>query len=265
MREATERLLQALGPTIEAELDRTIAETLQQLESDFRTKMQAAVDDAERQSQQMAEAIEARFRDTWEARLNEARQEATTEAREAARLQLTESFDSQLAETRQQIRSEMQARADEELQSAMSKWSAERLQLQGDVSRWRAFADAQRQLAESTSQTEILHRFIQLSGPFAPSLAVYVAKGDALQLWQSRRGQFPETASEQIRDSETYFKYIVVRDKSVAGICAKLPCDSMALDFLISCLERAIETFAMRMRTAPPRPPVPQPANSSYV
>jgi hypothetical protein len=250
MRDATERLLQALGPSIEAELDRAITETHQQLEDEFQTRLQTALRAAERDTQQLADA-----------RLEDVR----TEAREAARIELTESFDAQMELAARQIRSDMQAKVDEELQVAQSRWAAERSELQSELGRFRVFADAQRQLSESTSQTEILYRFLQLSEPFASSLAIYVSKSDSLSLWQFRGGVFSASLSDGRQNSELYSKSIAVRERVVGAVVAKLPCDSVALDFLISCLERAIETFGMRMRTASPRPPVPQPANGSHV
>lgn len=269
MRDATERLLEALGPTIEAELDRAISETRQQLEGEFQARLQTAIEgvkqeaeerikDVERESQKM---IETRLQETVDSRL----QEAVRESRDATHMQLKENFDAQMETAAREIRSEMQSRADEDLQVAQSKWAAERIKLQTELDRWHSFADAQRQLAESTSQTEILYRFLQLSGPFASSMAVYVSRDNNLSLWQSRRGEFPATATEDVRDPNVYFKSIVVRDKAVAAVRANLPADTGALDFLISCLERAIETFGMRIRTASPRPPVPQPANGSHV
>jgi hypothetical protein len=258
MRDATERILQALGPSIEVELDRAITETRQQLEDEFQGRLQSALESALHTA---IEDAELGARQEVESRL----QEAIREASEATRVQLTESFDAQMDSTSQRIRSELQEKADQDLQAAQSTWAAERQQLQGEVDRWRAFADAQRQFSESLSQTEILYRFLQLSGSFAASLAIYVSKGDGLGLWQSRGGLFPQMISGEIRDSETYFKSIVVRDKVVAAVCSRLPFDSTALDFMISCLERAIETFGMRMKTAAPHTPLPQPANGSYV
>ena len=258
MRDATERLLQSLGREIEAELDRVINETHQQLEGDFQARLQEALKDAEQETQQL---VETRLHETMEARLLDAKMEA----REATRVQMTESFDLQLDQTKREVRSQMQAKADEDLKIAESRWAAERLQLQSELDRWRSFAEAQRQLSESTSQTEILYRFLQLSGPFAASLALYVSKDDKLSLWQSRGEMFPATAPVEHQDSEHYRKPIAVREKTVGVVSAKLPCDSAALDFLVSCLERTIETFGMRMRTASPRAPVPQPANGGHV
>src|SRR6185436_4030401 len=111
MRDATERLLQALGPSIEAELDRAITEIRQQLEDEFQTRLQTALRAAQQDSQQLADA-----------RLDDVR----AEAREAARVELTESFDAQKELSARQIRSEMKAQADEELEVAQSRWAAER-------------------------------------------------------------------------------------------------------------------------------------------
>ena len=70
--------------------------------------------------------------------------------------------------------------------------------------------------------------------PFAPNLAVYVSKADGLALWKTRgTTAFPELISKETIDPEAYFKPIVVREKTVAAVCARQPLKSESLDFLV--------------------------------
>ena len=85
-------------------------------------------------------------------------------------------------------------------------------------------ADAQRQMAESRSQSEILSHFLDGAEVFAPNLAVYVTKADGLALWKTRgTTAFPELVSKETIDPEAYFKPIVVRERTVAAVCARQP------------------------------------------
>jgi hypothetical protein len=135
--------------------------------------------------------------------------------------------------------------------------------LQEQVSRWHAFADAQRQLSQAASQSEIVARLLKLSEPFADSLAFYVSKPDGLALWKSRGGRsFPQLISPDTIDPELYFKTAVVRDKVIAAVCAVRPCKTESLDFLVSCFEQAIETFGIKLNRRGLRPPVSEKARS---
>src|SRR5437870_13555619 len=100
----------------------------------------------------------------------------------------------------------------------------------------------------------MLSRFLRLDQPFADGMALYVTKADGLALWKSKgRGVFPEIISQQTTDPESYFRPISVRGKTVAAICAAPSFKADALDFLATSLERAIETFGLRLRTAVPK------------
>src|SRR5205085_5915619 len=110
--------------------------------------------------------------------------------------------------------------------------AAERAKLQEQLDQWRVFAETQRQLAEASSQPEILSRFLRLAQPFAAGLAVYVTKADGLALWKSRgKGAFPEIISKETTDPEFYFRTIVVRGKTVGAVCAAPQFKVEALDF----------------------------------
>jgi hypothetical protein len=174
------------------------------------------------------------------------------------RIQLTEGFAEQLQIAMQQVRDEMSAKSDEDMKAAFANWAVERSSLQEQLSRWHAYAEAQRQLSQCTSQAEIVNSLFKLSDPFAESFAVYVSKPDGLALWKSRgKRAFPALISKNTIDPDFYFKPAVVRSKTVAAICALRPCNAESLDFLMSCFERAIEAFGMKLQTRGPRPPVP--------
>jgi len=242
--QAVDRLLEAVSPSLTAELQRILEESRQQLEDEFQVRLQTALRDAELATLHLAEV-----------RL----EEAVMEAREAVRIQFTEAFTEQFNQAMQQLREEMSAKADQDMKAAFANWALERTSLQEQLSRWHAYADAQRQLSQCTSQSEIVARLFKLSEPFAESFAFYVSKSDGLALWKSRGNRaFPNLISPDTIDPDFYFKPAVVRDKMVAAVCAVRPCKSEALDFLMSCFEWAIEAFGMKLSTRGLRPPVPE-------
>jgi hypothetical protein len=250
LRTQTDRLLEALAPYLTAGLERVLEESRQQMESEFQVRLQTALRDAELATLHLAEV-----------RL----EEAVIEAREATRIQLTEGFTEQLNYTLQQLREEMSAKANEDMKAAFSNWAVERASLQEQLSRWHAYADAQRQLAQGTSQSEIVARLFKLTDPFAESLAFYVSKSDGLALWKARGNMsFPQVISPDTIDPDLYFKPAVVRDKVVAAVCAARPCKTESLDFLMSCFERAIESFGMKLQARGPHPPARVKVMSAY-
>jgi hypothetical protein len=102
----------------------------------------------------------------------------------------------------------------------------------------------------------MLTRFLNLVEPFAAGVAVYVAKADGLALWKSRgKGAFSDLVSKDTIDPESFFKPLIVRERTVAAVCAVPPYVAEPLDFLSSCLGRAIEAFGMKLQTPVPRPP----------
>jgi hypothetical protein len=227
--QALDRVLEALSPALAAELDRVVAETRQTLEEELQKRLEIAVRDAEQNTKAAADAQMANA---------VAETEETTKKQVTAELE--EKFQTKLAETIAQLQTEA---------------SAERSRLQEQVDQWRTFAETQRQLAEASSQPEILARFLKIAQPFAAGLGLYVTKADGLALWKHRgNGAFPEIISQQTTDPESYFKAVVVRDKIVAAVCALPPFRSDALDFLTWSLERAIEVFGLKLRAPVPKP-----------
>jgi hypothetical protein len=167
------------------------------------------------------------------------------------RSQLTEEMQAEFNRTLQETGDRLQAKFEEELHHAAAEWEAERARLQHEIRRWRVFTDAQRELAECTSQAEILVRFLNLAGPFAASIAVYVSKGDRLALWKTRGPAAFSEAPSDSQDPEIYFKPVVVRRKTVAGVSAAESYNRETLDLLVDCLERSIEMFGLKLHTQP--------------
>ena len=232
--EALDRVLEALSPALGAELDRLVFETREALERDFQARLEAALHEGER---------------------------AVERAREETRGQLAAEMEQQLKEKLDAVAAEFRTEsADERVKlEAMTDqlkhdWSVERFKLQDEVVRWRVFAEAQQQLAEASSQSEILTRALILAQPFATGVALYVAKPDGLVLWRSKGSEgFPQNISQQITDPDLYFRAISIRGKTVAAVCAAAPFKADALDFLAAALERAVEVFGLKLHTPVPK------------
>src|SRR5437016_3920336 len=193
--QALDRLLEALSPALAAELDRVVQETRETLEQEFQKRLQAAV------------------------------REAETSTAAAAAIQLDRSVAEAKEATRKQVSEELELQFRGKLIDATTRLSneaaAERAKLQEQLDQWRVFAETQRQLAEASSQPEILSRFLRLAQPFADGLAVYVAKAGGLGLWKARgKMAFPEIISKETADREYYFKLIMVSGRTVGAICA---------------------------------------------
>ena len=218
---ALDRLLEALSPALAAEVDRVVDETRQALEQEFQKRLQSAARDAE-------------------AQLVRAVADAQESTRKQVTQELEERFRATLADTVADLKKEA---------------SEERARLQEQLEQWRIFAETQKQLAEASSQPEILARFLKLAQPFAAGLGLYVAKSNGLALWKSRgKGAFPEIISEGTADPESYFRTVAVRGKSVVAVCAAPPFRADALDFLTVSLQRAIEIFGLRLKAPAPKP-----------
>ena len=217
-----------------AELTRILDATRTQLEDEFRKRLEAAVRDAESASSQAAE---------------HEREQALADAR----LQITAELQGQFDQTLQQNTTRLQAQFDEQMSASTKQWEQEKARLQAEIDLWRTYDDAQRQMAESHTQAEILGHFLDRAEPFAPNLAIYVAKPDGLALWKTRgRVAFPNIVSKNTIDPDAYFKTIVVRERIVAAVCARHPLKPESLDFLSGVLSRAIEAFGLRLQTQAP-------------
>src|SRR2546427_2286478 len=265
--QALDRILEALSPALAAEFDRVVAETHQALEQEFQKRLQSAVRDAEAATRSEAEAQMARaVADVREATRKQVTEELEkrfnsklAETREATQRQVTEElerrFNSKLAETREATQRQVTEELEKQFSSKLSDTtaqlkgdaSAERARLQEQLDQWRTFSETHAQLAEASSQPEILSRFLKLARPFAAGLGLYVAKADGLALWKGRGdGAFPDIISRETTDPESYFRTITVRDKTVAAVCGVPPFKSEALDFLSTSLQHAIEVFGLK-------------------
>ena len=229
--QALDRVLEALSPALAAELDRVVAETRETLEQEFQKRLQQAGRDAENATR--AEAT---------VELAHAVAEAQEVTRKEVTAELERKFQNALADTTAGLRAEA---------------SAEQGRLQEQLDQWRLFAEVEGRLVEASSQSEILARFLKIAQGFAAGLGLYVSKADGLALWKSRgNGAFPEIISEETTDPESYFRPIVVRSKTVGAICAVPPFKSEALEFLASSLERAIESFGLKLKAPVPKSPI---------
>jgi hypothetical protein len=229
-----ERVLEALSPTLAAELNRVVEQTRETVEREFRISLLAAVRDAESEASSKAQA-----------ELERAVQAAKAETRRQVTADLERQFDARLAEERAKLEVSAEQHKHDSL-GELSKVETER-------DHWRLFAQTQQQLAEATSQKEILARFLRIAEPFADGLAVYVSKGEGLSLWKSiGKGAFPEIISRQTNDPDSYFRTLSVRGQSVGAISAAQPFKPEALEFLASSLEHAIEVFGLKLRAPAP-------------
>jgi hypothetical protein len=234
--QAVDKILEALAPALSAELERVLQDVRQQQEEEFRKRLEAATREAENTAARLAETQKA---------------QAIAETREAVSAELQTQF----AQTLQQSSDQLRADFTQQSEAAAAQWDAEKARLQDQVNLWRTYAEGQRQLAESGSQAEMLTRFLNLSEPFASAVAVYVAKADGLALWKSRgKGAFPELVSQDTADPEAFFKPLVVRERTIAAVCAVQPYKAEPLEFLAASLGRAIEAFGMKLQTPVPRP-----------
>jgi hypothetical protein len=228
--EGLDKMLESLGPALSEDIARILESTRRQLEEEFRKRLEAVVRDTEKAAASVTDSQ---------------REEILTKAREQLSLELKAQYDQTLRKTT----AEMQAEFDHRLRVSEQQSQAERTRLQEQVNLWRTYAEAQRKMAESRSQAEVLSHFLDRVEAFAPSIAVYVAKTDGLGLWKTRgRGAFPPVVSQSTIDPDAYFKPIVIRDKTVAAVCARPPFRAESLDFLSACLAYAIETFGMRLQ-----------------
>jgi hypothetical protein len=182
------------------------------------------------------------------------REQLLASCRETVAAELRTQFEQTLQQTVENLKAEFEER----MAAAREEWDEEKDRLRDQTNLWRTYADAQREMGESRSQTEILTHFLRHAESFAPNIALYVARPDGLALWKTRgHGPFPAVISRDTCDPEAFFKAVEVREKTVAAICARPPFSAQPLEFLASCLERAIEAFGARLQHRGARPASP--------
>lgn len=227
----TEKAAESQDAELSAELSKILDNARRHLEDEFRKRLELAVQEAGRAAVKSAESE---------------REQALI----AARIQITAELRGQFEQTLQQTTSRMEAEFEERMRTTGTEWEAEKARLHEEMSVMRAYAEAQRQMGESRSQSEILGHFLDHAETFAPNLAVYLVKSDGLALWKTRGTMtFPDVVSKDTIDPEAYFKPIVVRERTIAAVCARQPVRSESLDFLSGALSRAIESFGVRLQS----------------
>jgi hypothetical protein len=244
------KILEALTPALSGEITRLVQEATQeqdtlrqQQETEFNTRLETAVRDAEARVRSEAETEKA---------------QAVAAVREEAAA--GKANETQFAAEREQWLAEKSQLSEEKtrLEADMSRLKEEMTPLREQATLWRTYAEAQSAISDSASQPEMLNKFLQFAEAFAPAVAVYVAKPEGLELWKSRgTSAFPKSTADENLDPDTYFKTIVVRGKTLAAVCARRPYKSEPLDYLSGCLGRAVESFALKLSTPTPRPAVP--------
>jgi hypothetical protein len=221
----------------DAEKEKALAETRVRISSEMQAEKEKALAEARQQ-------ISAEFQVQKEKAIAGEREKISADMR------------NQFQETLRQSIDQLGADFAKQSQAVAEQWEVEKGSLKDQVNLWRTYAEGQQQLAESGSQAEMLTRFLNLVEPYAGAVAVYVAKADGLALWKSRgKGAFSDLVSQDTIDPESFYKPLVVRDRTVAAVCALQPYKAEPLDFLSSCLGRAIEGFGLKLKTPAPRHP----------
>lgn len=227
------------SPDLPSEIARILEVAQHQLEEEFRKRLEAAVHTAEDGAAGLATA---------------AREEAVNLARAEVTAELRAQFDQTLLQRITQLQSE----SERKMRVAREQWDEEKRLLLEQSNLWRSYAEAQRLMAESNSQMEILSHFLQCTEAFAPNLGIYIAKPDGLSLWKTRGdGPFPHLISQDTSDPEAFFKPIVVRGRTIAAVSARQLFSETSIAFLSSCLERAIEAFGLRLQNSKAKSAVP--------
>jgi Rad3-related DNA helicase len=255
-----DRVLNAISPALSAEIERMIDEKCADLEIQHHSRMQHAIREAEETIRRQAEIERHRV---VEQVVEETRESVRKQVSDDLQAQFVQTLDATMRSLTSTHEAELQQATSThaaELQQARAEWGAERDRIQQQLEQWRSFAEAQKQLFEANSQGEILVRWIKLAEPFGSSIALYTAKPDGLGLWKSRgTAVFPDVISHQTTDPEAFFMPIVVRGKTVAAISAVAPYQAEALGFLVNIMERALETFGLKLRSTIQKAPAPAP------
>jgi hypothetical protein len=257
-----DRLISSAQPALAAELNNILDELRSRFESESEVRLTKALleKDIEHKAEleRVRQAMAADAESAVEAKLDEVRTrlEADHEAR------LGEQLSSRLAALGEQ--------KDAEAQAAAETWNEHQMVLERKLERWRTLAEYHSKIGESSSQLEILRRFLLSGSRFASGVAVYLQKADGLSLWKSEGdgAVFPEVASEGSIDPEWFYSTVVVRGKTVAAVSAAGMTDREALVVMVAALKHAVENFGLRLRfmSGEPRPdadPAPAPASAN--
>ena len=283
MAEELDRIMQESRASLEVEFNVRLKKALLEQEVDFRAKAEderrQAVEETEKAVRAgVAAKLEAQFKADLTSQLDELRTRLEDEARQAidaskaeheqrvereresVRLGVTAEMEARFKgdlQTRlEQLRSSLEQEAREaeerwkkESSEAAGRWKEQDEELTRQVDRWRLLAEFSRRIGDASSQVEILARFLRAAEQFSVGVALYLNKPEGLELWKScGEKAFPELISEETIDPEWHFSKIVVRDKTIAAVCALEVEDRESLLVLVDGLTKAIENFGLRIR-----------------
>src|SRR5688572_5678624 len=169
--QAVERLIDALSPTIAAELERVVMETRRAVEVELEQRFNAAVQQAETDRQAAVEKAVLEVQDTVRRQVTDELQSQFSKTIDDTSSNLKLSYQSELQKAQVEL-----IKAQSDLEKLQNDWNSDRVGLEHQVQQWRSLAEAQKQLAEANSQIEILMRWLSLAEPCGSSIAVYTAK-----------------------------------------------------------------------------------------
>jgi hypothetical protein len=240
------RLLKAASPAVSEELDKLLREFREQLEAEATVRLKKALLDREGELRKESELAQERMK-----------AETTTLVTNQVTAQLEERFKSRLTaelkaleehlrQEAQRSRTEMQEQTDQ----ARLEWRRVRTELIEESEGWRVLAQFHQRVGEASSQSEILKKFLRAAERFSRGAALYLNKPDGLALWSTvgDGGLFPEVISEDTKDPQWFWAPIVIRETTVAVLCASEVPDTERLTALIDGLRRAIEYLGLRMQ-----------------
>lgn len=255
-----DRLISAAQPALAAELHKILDELRTRIESEADIKVKKALVEKEVEHKAALERLRQSVAAEAEAKIESQLAEARAKAAEAeAGLQ------SKLDDERKRMAAEHQSRLEKDLASrlaaltkqkeaeaaaAAETWNEQQMALERELERWRTLAEYLNKLGESSSQLEILRRFLMSGSRFASSVAVYLQKQDGLALWKTEGEPivFPNLTSGETVDPDWFYSNVVVRGKTVAAVCAVEPTDREALVVMVAALKRTVENFGLRLR-----------------
>lgn len=231
------RLLRAVSPALEAELERIFEEQKEKLVGEAEERLRTALLEQEAELKTRAGAEQARVL-----------AETADRIRRETAGELESQFEQKLAAELRALKD----RLDQASQEAQSLWQRERAELGEESARWRALAEFFARTGEIRSQAGILRQFLEAAHHFAGSVALYLERPGGLGLWGGDEGSaFPELVSEETRDPDWYWVPITIRSRTVLTVAASEVRGREALDILATGLKRAIENLGLRLGARP--------------
>lgn len=246
------RLMEAITPSLQSELEKIRSESRADLAEEYEKRFQDKLAEAAAGAQSRMEALREQVRTELAGEFESAQRASLT-------AELQSRFDEEMRVKSDELRTLMDAAAN--WGHERDEWARERSDLTDRVEHsdvqsrlWRGVAESIIGFDDAVSQTDLLLRFMKATQALAPTLGIYLAKGnDGLSLWKSRGPleAFPAMLSEQTADPDNTFQPISVRGKLVAAVYASPPVEAEALELLVRGVQRSIEAYGMRLRLAP--------------